>query len=72
MASGAVGASGVIGRWVPLAGVAAGFVLAFVSVIAGVAAWFFIPGRSRAAADQPAFLRMLGHDLFRGLPSTRD
>ncbi|XVV08250.1 hypothetical protein ACQP2X_25730 [Actinoplanes sp. CA-131856] len=71
LACGAVGASGVIGRWVPLAGVAAAFVLTFTSVLTGMAAWFLIPDKPRANADQPAFLRMVGHDLFRGLPSTK-
>ncbi|SNY52662.1 hypothetical protein [Paractinoplanes atraurantiacus] len=69
--SGLLGRSGVIGHRVPVAGVAVGFVVAFGSVVSGVIGWLLVPDKNRANVRQAALLRMVVHDVVRGLPANR-
>ncbi|XVU30085.1 hypothetical protein ACQPZJ_24235 [Actinoplanes sp. CA-054009] len=71
VASGLLGQSGAVGHWLPLAGVAAGFVLAFASIVTGMIGWLLVPDKNRANVRQGALLRMVAHDVVRGLPSSR-
>ena len=68
---GQVAASGVIDHRVAAAGVVAAFGLAFASVIAGAAGWLLVPDKRRATVRPHAFLRMVVHDIVRGLPARR-
>jgi hypothetical protein len=68
-AFGLLGRSGVIGHRAPVAGVIAAFVLAFGSVVAGLVGWLLVPDKKRANVHQLALLRMIAHDMFRGLPA---
>lgn len=64
-----LGASGVAGTWVPTIGVLAGFAVAFVAVPVSLIGWLRVPDKSRVNAHQGAFLRMVGRDLIKGIPS---
>ncbi|MEU8816689.1 hypothetical protein [Actinoplanes sp. NPDC048796] len=69
VASGLLGRSGLVAHGLPVAGVAAGFLLAFGSVVSGVVGWLLVPDKNRANVHQAALLRMIAHDMIRGLPA---
>jgi len=68
---GLLGRSGAVAHWIPVSGVLLGFALAFGSVIAGAVGWLLVPDKNRAILHQFAFLRMVAHDIVRGLPAGR-
>jgi hypothetical protein len=63
-----LGASGVVGTWIPTIGAFAGFAVSFVAIPVGMIGWLRVPDKDVANAHQAAFLRMVGRDVFRGLP----
>lgn len=63
-----LGASRVIGLWVPTIGVFAAFALAIPAVAMGIVGWINVPDKNRANLHQLALLKMVAHDMFRGLP----
>jgi hypothetical protein len=45
------------------------FVVAVPSVLIGSVGWLLVPDKKRANLHQGAFLAMVAHDIFKGLPS---
>ncbi|MFC7529244.1 hypothetical protein [Actinoplanes sp. GCM10030250] len=63
-----LGATGVAGTWIPTIGVLAGFAVAIPAVPVAMIGWLRVPDKNRANLHQGAFLRMVGHDIVRGIP----
>jgi hypothetical protein len=68
MAFGLLGGADVVSVWIPTIGVLASFVLAVPSIVAGMVGWILVPDKNRANAHQWPLLRMIAHDIFKGMP----
>ena len=49
-----LGATGVVGTWLPSIGVLAGFAVAIPAVLTGMVGWLRVPGKRRIALNQGA------------------
>jgi hypothetical protein len=62
-------ATGVVPALVVASVVTVAFVVAVPSVLIGSVGWLLVPDKKRANLHQGAFLAMVAHDIFKGLPS---
>jgi hypothetical protein len=68
VAFGFLGKASIITGWPLRVVVLLPMSVTFLSVIVGGISWLLVPDKNRANLHQMAFLKMIAHDIFTGIP----